>query len=212
MRESNFAEVESLLWTVLRNFESIALQQYQSYCPALATPEKRTYLTKLQAIAPDDALLEKSELSIPIRELLASAQSQTEVATLIIQGLILEQFGRALYDTLARLEEVGPQTRTLALEGKAISSALADVVPSLLTKKNGEGEVIFEIFVRHSHDVLRRLDILGEGLDQRFADRFSVRFSEIVAEFAADLIQTCVAMGINRKKLMCHLTGCLMGI
>lgn len=205
-------ELESLLWTILRNFESLALEKYQTYFPRLATSEKKDLVRQMSELAPDDRALDRSQLAGPVRELLACARQGEAASTLIVQGLVLERFGRILYDTLAKTGTLSPQTHALAVTGKAISGELSDLVPALVTQKMGDGEGLLECFTLDSREVLKRLDTLSEELDRAFAERFQVRFSDTVAEFAADLVQTCTAMGMNRKKLMCHLTACLMGV
>jgi len=37
-------------------------------------------------------------------------------------------------------------------------------------------------------------------------------FSELLGEFTAELLPACVALGVNRRKLVCHLAGVFMGM
>jgi hypothetical protein len=39
-----------------------------------------------------------------------------------------------------------------------------------------------------------------------------LRFADIIGDFVADLVPTCGKLGMDRRKVMSHLAGALMGI
>ena len=68
------------------------------------------------------------------------------------------------------------------------------------------------MFAEASDDVLHKLDSVGEGVDEVFGSRFGLRFADIIGDFVADLVATCGKLGMDRRKVMSHLAGALMGI
>ena len=59
----------------------------------------------------------------------------------------------------------------------------------------------------------RRFLTNAEGLNWIPAGTSSPRilFSELIGEFTAELLPACVSLGMNRRKLICHLAGVFMG-
>lgn len=92
---------ELLLWTILRNFELLALKQYEKNVAVLATDEKRELVNLLNSQAPSDEALEETSLTQSIRNLLNSATGPDEVHTLIIQGVLLETLVRSIFTSFS---------------------------------------------------------------------------------------------------------------
>jgi uncharacterized protein YfiM (DUF2279 family) len=60
--------------------------------------------------------------------------------------------------------------------------------------------------------VLGALDGLADPVDRVFGERFGLRFADVMGEFTADLISTCTALGMQRRKVVAQLAGAAMGI
>lgn len=205
-------EKEALFWTMFRNFEDVALERYEHTAQELASPAKREFVRELHDVAPSDEPLAQSELAEAVRALLALGKGKDRKATLIIQGLILERLGEVIYRAISENEHFSAKTRELAARGKALSEEIVRTAPRLVSEGYGTGDPLFLQFAATSKPILSQLDVLGEGIDRVFSERFQMKFSEVLGKFGADLIQTCLALGINRRKLMCHMTGALMGL
>src|SRR5271154_4232263 len=95
---------ELLLWALLRNFESLALRQYELNVPALATMEKRALVDLLISQVPSDEVLAETELALPVKDLVDSATGSDEIHTLIVQGLLLELLGQTIYQSFGQNE------------------------------------------------------------------------------------------------------------
>ena len=76
----------------------------------------------------------------------------------------------------------------------------------------GIGEQLFQTFATVSRPVIMHLDALGERMDSHFNERFGVTFADLMGEFVAELVPICVELGVERRKIVGHLTGVLMGI
>ena len=203
---------ELLMWRILGKLEELALRKYESVLPLLATPAKKAMVDQLLQNAPDDAELAASPLGQPIQELLQAADGGDSTATLIVQGMVLERLGQIIYKALSAHQAVSQATRSLAASGWNACSAVIELATQEIKQQVGEGERLFEVFCRTADGVLKRLDGLGEGVDHLFGQRFGLTFSEVLGEFTAELLPACVALGISRRKLVCHLAGVFMGL
>jgi len=204
--------LENLFWEILRAFEDLALRQYESHVPALATAAKRIYVERLKLRAPTNATLEASDVAGPVRDLLAEAGQPHEVHTLIVQGLILENLAQAIYGTADQNPKVSEESRQLAAAGHAASMTVTERVPTLLPSKFADSDALFQEFAQRSHEILTRLDALGERVDQLFGEPFSIHFKDIAGAFVARLIPICSGMGMVRRKVVSHLAGAFMGL
>jgi polar amino acid transport system substrate-binding protein len=81
---------ELLLWSLMDEFERLALERYAALSPGLATPAKRDFVARLAALDLDRAALAASDLAAPADALLVHARSTDEVSALVVQGLVLE--------------------------------------------------------------------------------------------------------------------------
>ncbi len=204
-------ERERLIWTMMRSFEELALERYERHVPALATAAKREAVRRLRAEAPDDAALEASALRDPVRELLALAGAGADgPATLVVQGLVLERLGWTIYARIRSEERASDGARGLAERGFAAAEEAVRAVPALLRERAIAGEALVEEFRRSARLVLARLDALGEGIDAAFGDAYRLRFADLMGEVAAELLDTCIELGANRRKLVCFLTSAMM--
>lgn len=197
---------------MVRNFEELALERYEQSAPELASPQKRQFVRDLNELAPDNAPLHRSELNDSVQELLFLAKGKGRKETLILQGLILERLGEAIYEAVSQSANLSPATQELAARGQALSARILESAPALISQELGTGEALFNDFVATSKSVLGHLDALGEGIDTIFSDRFEMKFSDVMGKFGSDLIQTCMGLGFNRRKLICHMTGAWMGL
>ncbi len=203
---------ELLLWSVMVWFERQALAQYEAHLPLFASADKRRWVEELEAVVISDDALRASALHAPMDELVAAAAGvDRPSAALVVQGLVLERVRRVVYDAVRVSPGASEMTRRLARRGSTISTALVEKAPSLLHDQNEEGSM-FSLFVEESDAVLQQLDAVGESVDAVFGERFGLSFSDIVGEFVADLVPTCVGLGMDRRKVMSHLAGALMGL
>lgn len=204
---------EVLLWTIMRMFEVQASAQYHAYTPELALP-KNGVGPALLGIAADDLVLEQSILGPPMTVLLESAgQARDELAVLVVQGLVLERVRQIVYATLADLDEISERSKSIArVLVQASAEVIARTPPSFAAACASSGKTPFSLFTEASDDVLHKLDAVGEGVDEVFGARFGLRFPDVIGDFVADLVPVCVKFGMERRNVMAHLAGALMGI
>ncbi len=204
--------LENLFWEILRAFEDLALRQYEKHVPVLATSAKREFIARLARRAPDMHTFDASDIAAPVRDLLAEAEQADEVHTLIVQGLILENLAQAIYGTADQNPKVDAESRHLATVGHAASMSVTEQIPALLPAKFEDSEKLFQEFAQRSHEILTRLDTLGEGVDRLFGEPFSIHFKDVAGAFVARLIPICSGMGMVRRKVVSHLAGAFMGL
>lgn len=204
---------EALLWTVMRMFEVQAVAHYHAYTPQLASP-KTGVAPAMLCIAGDDLLLEQSILGQPMKALLGSAgEARDETAVLVVQGLVLERVRQIVYATLVRLDAISERSKSIARVLGQVSAEVIGRTPALFAAVCARSEPKpFSLFAEASDDVLHKLDAVGEGVDEIFGARFGLRFPDIIADFVADLVPVCVKFGMERRNVMSHLAGALMGI
>jgi hypothetical protein len=200
---------ERLIWRILGRLEALALHKYESIIPPLATPAKKAVVALLAAVP--DQRDEATPLDQPVNELLDAAGSTDRHDTLFVQGFILERLGQVIYRKLAEHPTVSGPTRAVAEIGGAACTAIIGRATDLIHQAYGEGEAAFDRFCTAADAVLRRLDGLGTGVDEMFGRRFGLTFSELMGEFTAELLPACMELGMNRRKLVCHLAGVFMG-
>ncbi|MFL5343068.1 MAG: hypothetical protein ACJ8F7_23290 [Gemmataceae bacterium] len=203
---------ELLMWRILGKLEALALRKYEAALPHLAIPEKKALVVQLLQRAPDDAELAASPLGQPIQDLLQAADREDQTAILIVQGMVLERLGQIIYKALSAQQTVSQATRSLASSGWSACSAVIEMATQQIRQQIGEGERLFDVFCSAADGVLKRLDGLGDGVDRLFGQRFGLTFSEVLGDFTAELLPACVALGISRRKLVCHLAGVFMGL
>ena len=206
---------ELLLWALMVRFERLALDRYAALSPALADAgdgAKRAWVARLDALPTDGAALAASPLAPPVDALLARAQSTDETAVLLVQGLVLEHLGQAIYRVAQATERAGEATRALAGEGLAASRAVTSAAASRTRAVVGSGEDLYRTFTERTHDVLAALDALADPVDAVFGARFGLRFADVMAEFVADLVGAGTALGMQRRKIVAHLAGACMGL
>lgn len=201
---------EVLLWTLLRRFEEDTLERYRKYVPELATAEK---LELIEQLAPhtDDGALEASELAAPLSGVLEAAACHDAEATLWVQGVVLELLGRNIYSAAGQAQNLSDAGRGLAAKGREACSRLIGESRRLTGERVGTGEAALVSFTGSSHDVLACLDELSDPVDRIFGDRIEVRFAELMGEFTADLLEVCVGLGMERRKVIGHLASASMG-
>jgi hypothetical protein len=204
---------ERLFWTLMRRFETLALDRYDAHAPDLATPEKRAFVSTIAATSLADADLAAHDLAAPTDALLAAAASRDAVATLIVQGLVLEHLAQTIYGIVAATEQmVGETSRALARIGRAASASVTAEVPARLDAALPDPAALWTAFAAASHDVLAALDGLADPVDRVFGLRFDLRFADVMGDFIADLIGACTSLGMPRRKVVAHLAGAAMGL
>ena len=205
-------ETERLLWALMLEFERLALDCYATNAPTLATPEKRRFVARLDALGTSESALAASVLADPVDALLACAHSSDAVATLIVQGLVLEHLGQAIYRVAKDTERASSESRALAADGHAASVAVVSRATATIAERIGTGDRLYPVFVDVSDDVLAALDGLADPVDEVFGERFGLRFADVLGEFAAGLVTACTALGMPRRKVVAHLAGACMGL
>jgi predicted regulator of Ras-like GTPase activity (Roadblock/LC7/MglB family) len=204
---------ERLFWTLMRTFETLAVERYAAHAPALLGAAKRRFVDGLDAVGVEPALLAASPLAAPVDALLASAQSPDELSTLLVQGLVLEFLAQAIYRLVqGSSRPVSATSRRLAAEGLTASAAVTAAAAERIPERIGRGDVLYAAFAGTSHDVLSMLDTLADPVDRVFGERFGLGFAEVMGEFTADLIGACTDLGMQRRKVVAHLAGAAMGI
>lgn len=203
---------ELLLWVLMHKFERLALERYTAHAPVLATVEKQSFVARLDALATDEAPLAASALATPVDELLAHARSTDPVSALIVQGLVLEHLGQAIYGVAKDAGRVGRTSHVLAAAGLAASISVTTEASAQIAERVGTHERLYPVFAEVSQKVLGALDALAEPVDEIFGDRFGLRFADVMGEFAAGLISACTALGMQRRKVVGHLAGACMGL
>jgi hypothetical protein len=201
---------EQLIWRLMGRIESLALRKYESLVPQLATPEKKCVVERLQNDV-EQATLPESPLDGSVEQLLAAADRPGREDTLLVQGFVLERLGQVIYRVLSSHPAVSATSKEIASLGANACTAVIDRANDLIRHGMGAGEAVYDRFCSSTDAVLRRLDGLGTGVDEMFGQRFGLTFSELIGEFTAELLPACVNLGMNRRKLVCHLAGVFMG-
>lgn len=204
---------ERLFWALMRRFEALALDRYLTHVPDLATAEKRAFVGTMDGLAAAAPALAASPLAEPTEALLGTAASPDAGTTLIVQGLILERLGQAIYGIVAETERtVGDVSRAHATAGRGASESVTALVPPRLVAGAGDPGALWTAFAAASHDLFAALDGLADPVDRVFGARFGLRFADVMGEFTADLIGACTALGMPRRKVVAHLAGAAMGL
>jgi hypothetical protein len=201
---------ERLLWTVLRRLEALALERYERFVPALATPAKRMVVGRLRDEVPTDGALTGHELEGPVRDLCSAAATDSTLATLCVQGLTLERLGQAIYTRLATSPGAGPMSRHLAELGGEAASASIELALSDLQRRSST-EDLLAAYCNATRPVLACFDAVGLAGDRALGPHFGLRFIDVLTDVATELIDNCVHLGMDRRKLVCHLTAAFMG-
>ncbi len=201
---------ELLLWTVMKQFESLAVERYRDTAPQLASAKKHELLAALRLVAADESALASTNLAQPVKSLMEAAHGKSEADTLLVQGLLLEPLGRAIYRAAGGAKDLSAEGAALASLGAAASDEVCQAVPLLIEASLGTGEKLFASFAGSTRPILSQLDVMGELLDAHFGDRLQLRFADLLGEVAGELLPACAGLGMNRRKVVCHLTSALM--
>lgn len=207
--DEEIARQERIVLALLRAFEGLAARKYEEHAPDLLVPDKAPVLASLAALSPDDAVLATSALGGPAAALLEAADGDRE-RTLLVQGLILEQLAQLIYERVGETEGVSAAVRELGASGAAASRAVLERSPDVIAAELGEGPALFEAFTRATGQVLSRLDALGEAVDHELGAAFGLSFADVMGDLTAELLPTCIGLGMERRPLMMYLTSCLM--
>jgi hypothetical protein len=202
---------ELLLWSLMDEFERLALASYEAHSPTLATPEKRQLVARLATLGLDGSALARSSLGAPAAPLLAHARTGDEVTALIVQGLVLEHMAQAIYRIAQASDRASVASRAIAATGLVASMSAIAAASARLATRVGTGDALYAVFAEVSHAPLGALDALAEPVDEVFGEHFGLRFADVMGEFVADLIGACTALGMQRRKVVAQLAGASMG-
>ena len=202
---------ERLVWRVLCELESLALQLYRRYELALPLDDKQSVVDLLSLGAAEHQALEDSALGDSLDRLLEAARDRDAASTLLTQGLLLERLGQLIYTVLAENASVSDATREMAANGKAATEAILKQVPVVIESTLCVGDALFQQFCTSTKDVFARLDSLGDGVDEVFGERFGIDYVDLMGDFSAELLPTLVELGMDRRKVVCHLAAAFMG-
>jgi hypothetical protein len=205
----NTATLEQALFSMMKAFEALAMNTYQREAPQLCTAEKQAFVKALNDHVHNDDALQQTVLAKPVRALLNDVAHQPRGA-LLVQGLVLEQLGRVIYERVQNTTVASEASKTLATAGQAAAMSVLDLVPALIRNTIGTGETLFAAFVDASGPVFSQLDQLGEGVDAVFGTDFDIQFADLMGDLTAELIPMCVELGMERRKLVIHFTAALM--
>lgn len=212
---SEAEESEQVLWTMLAKFERLALDKFEAFAPELVTEGHRAFVTALEAEARaglgDESRYAESEVGEVAERVLALASTRTMESTLLVQGLALEPFALVLYGALARNERTSEATRRLAAEGGRVSAIVADAVVESIRQRLGT-EGLFARFADATSAILSELDAVAETADETLAAPLGLDFNAMQGAIVADIVQRGLALGMQRKHIMGHLSSALMGM
>lgn len=206
------ANREGELWALLLEVETDTLARYGHFAPELGSAAKSEAVAAMRAY-PELGALSETGLELPVRQLLDAAAgdgSRADVA--LLQGLVLERLGATIYESLRNSATVSTTSAELAGRAQEASSATCDRAVVVLREVYPDPQVRFDAFAHRSRALFGRLDALGEALDDRFSEPLGLQFADVMGDFVADLLPCCVDdLGFQRRRVMVHLTGALMG-
>lgn len=198
-------------WNLMGCFERQAIAQYRARVNDLPLLAKEACLRELHALATPSQALPKGALGDTMGALLDATDALEGRATILAaQGLVLEQVRRSVYAAVSESPAAGPPTRELALAASIASAEVSSRCAALFAREVVP-EARFTCLVEASDALLRHIDALGEEIDATFGDIYAVRFSQVVGDFVAELVTSCTSLGMERRKVLGHLSGALMG-
>jgi hypothetical protein len=203
---------EPLFWTLMHRVEAHALACYQRHVPQLATADKIAVVGAAAAAATAREQLAASDRAPRVDALFACVPGDDRSATLLVQGLVLEQLGQAIYRLGADAERASAPTRALARAGRVASEEVTRLALECIAADIGTGESLYVVFADLTYDALGALDALSEPVDRVFGERFGLRFADLLGEFTADLVGACTRLEMPRRKVVAHLAGACMGL
>jgi hypothetical protein len=203
---------EPLFWTLMHRFEAHALACYLRHVPRLATADKAAVVDMAAAAATAREQLAAGDLAPRIDALFACVPGDDRTATLLVQGLVLEQLGQAIYRIAEGAERASAPTRSLARAGREASEEVTRLALECIASDVGTGESLYVVFADLTYDALGALDALSEPVDRVFGERFGLRFADLLGEFTADLVGACTRLAMPRRKVVAHLAGACMGL
>ena len=72
-------------------------------------------------------------------------------------------------------------------------------------------EDLLAAYCTATRPVLACFDAVGVAGDRALGGHFGLRFIDVLADVATELIHNCVHLGMDRRKLICHLAAAFMG-
>lgn len=204
------AEKDTLLFAILRAFESLALRHYETLAPEIVTDEKRDLVARLHALAPDDAPLAEAGLDARVDGLLAALKGADRREVLINQAFLLELVGSAIYASAGAADGLSEAARDVFTRGEAASKKTRDLAMASLRETFPSGDAFLDALIAVSPKALKQLDPLSEALDRHFGAAYGLNFGDLIGEFVAEVDDAAGELGADRRKLVGFLTHVLM--
>lgn len=203
-------ELERTFWSMMSRFEGLAQELYRQHAPALAVASKADLVRRLREV-PAPAEGSPGPLTEAVDALLARAQARDPAEVLLIWGLFLEPLGQIVYRLVGARPVLSEAGRHLGAAALSASAEATQRVEAVIRAELGEGDALLDQFLRVTRPVLGALDSFGEAVDEAFGDRFGLRFAELLGQLSGQLLPTCVALGMQRRRVVMHLASALMG-
>ncbi|MCX7899196.1 MAG: hypothetical protein N2444_03790 [Methylocystis sp.] len=197
---------ETLLWAILRRFETYALARYEAVAPEVINNDKRAVVAALNARG---AKIDSPQLAFETDALIDALASAERRDALINQALLLELVGKAIYANVS-LADVSSETRDLCALGVRAAEATAAAATQALREDFKSGEAFFAAMIKTSPEMLKKLTPFAETLDREIGPAFGLNFADLIGEFVSDVDEATSALGVDRKKLIAFLTNIMM--
>lgn len=209
--DTQFDQSEQLLWSIFRRLEMVAVEKYKAFVPSLDLSAKQNYVERLSSHVDSDAALNESHLAGAIEDLVTASNTNDEGSVAIANGIVLELLGRTIYQLLAKNSAVDSTTHELANAGLKASQTVSQSAEERLAALFSDVDLLFDRFAEVTQPILVQLDGLSEEIDETFGARFGLEFTEMLSEFAGELLPICIGLGMNRRQVTCHLASAFMG-
>ncbi len=203
---------DALFWRIMRNFEDLALRQYQALAPALANEDKRRLVARLESLAPDDALLDQSDMKDRVAALTQILAGRNCRAVLLNEGFLFELVGQAIYRHVYGAKHASDETRELCALGLAANQQTRAATMTSLRLQYPQGDDFLAALIEAAPPLLKAFVSFGEGLDKNFGDAFELNFADILGEVVGEIDEAAVALGADRRKLVGFLASVMMEI
>jgi hypothetical protein len=199
-------EIEQTFWSMMKQLEALAVSQYKKFIPELNTARKEIFLQGLpsQQNSPSD------QLSTAVEKLVQAATKNSRLDTLLLQGFTLEILGQAVYRAIQNTSAINESSHLLAQQANTASQDVLQQILSTLRKENVVGDSGFKAFVSATQDVFGALDSMGSLIDETFTSESQLKFDDVLADAVTELLKYGADLGMDRKKLLRHLTSSLM--
>ena len=195
--------------SILSQFELRGLHLYEAIDPALLACKQ-----PLQAVmAPYNhrRFEDDPRLAEVVTQAVANWPAESEVEILLLQGIVFERLGQALYDSFLQAYDLSDGMRAFCEQGMQCSVAANQQVLCLLQNRLPADEA-YGTFLKVAQPFLNDFDTMGETLAEVFGSSFGISYSVVASRLVSDLVPDCVELGMERRKVFSALTEALMGV